>query len=171
VTFWPNRLGIFPNCWPENPIRAKEELRKRVEELVLTPVIVGDERFYQVSGDVRLFGNLEGVMQPRQGELVGLHYTFPLKLEIVGRARQRRASRAALGNQNGEKTSSLGGNLQDSSQEAVMSMNSLNDPSNELEISSPATDEIDGAFRAAQEPEVALTLPPPPPEAAVGNGP
>jgi hypothetical protein len=157
----------FAELLAGDPMRAKEELRKRVTGLVLTPVIADDSRLYQISGDVRLFGNSEDVMQDKQGELLALHYTLPLRLEIA--IRSRRQSQTSLGNLNGGETPSLGGDLRGSRQEGVISMNSLNDPSNEQEPSSPTIEEIDGAFRIAKDP-TALTSPPLAPEAALGNG-
>jgi site-specific DNA recombinase len=169
--FLAEQARHFAELLAGDPIKVKEELLKRVTGLVLTPVITDNARFYQISGDVRLFGNSEDVMQDKRGELLALHYTLPLRLEIAVRPLQRRASRSVLANQNSEKTSPLGGNLRDFSQEVVMSVSSLNTPSNEQQLSSPATDEIDWAFRTAKEPEVALMLQPPSPESAVRNGP
>jgi site-specific DNA recombinase len=65
-----------------DPVRTKEELRKRVDSLTLTPVVTDHGRFYEISGDVRLFGGPEGALQSEGLESFGLHYTFPLRLEI-----------------------------------------------------------------------------------------
>ena len=102
-------------------------------------------------------------------EFLALHYTLPLKLEIVARPR-RKSQASSLGNLNGGETPSLGCDLCGSDQEAVISMNLLNDPSSEQESCSPKIEEIDGAFRAVKEPAVALILPPSSPGTAVGNG-
>jgi hypothetical protein len=151
-----------------DPIRAKEELRKRVEELVLTPVVVGDERFYRISGDVRLFGNSEGVMQAKQGELLALHYTLPLKLEIGVRRWRKSSASSSLGNLNDGETPALGGELCGPNQEDIISKDLFNDRSSQQDQSSTSVEVIDGAFRDGKNP-TALIVPPLASEAAAGN--
>ena len=165
--FLGEQAGHFAELLAGDPMRAKEELCKRVTRLVLTPVITDDARFYQISGDVRLFGNSEDVTQDKQGELLALCYTLPLNLEIA--VRPRRKLQADLVNLNGVETPSLDGDLHGSSQEAAVSMNLLNDLPGEKEPHSTTIEEISGTFRVVEDP-TPLVLPPATPEVVVGNG-
>lgn len=76
--------------------RAKEEIRKRVSHLTLTPIRTESANYYVVTGDVALFGAEESAMQSKQGELVGLHYTFPLRVEVAAARTYRRREKPQI---------------------------------------------------------------------------
>jgi len=64
--------------------QAKEELRKRISKLTLTPQVTEGGCFYLVTGDVGLFVS-ENLTQHEEGALFGLRYTFPLRFEVETR--------------------------------------------------------------------------------------
>ena len=80
-SFVEDQSRNFAEVLAADPQRAKEEIRKRVSQLTLTPNVSDDGCIYLVTGDVALFAP-EDVMQSKGLESFGLHYTFPLRLEI-----------------------------------------------------------------------------------------
>ena len=76
-----------------NPEAVRNEFRRRITSITLTPSEDEHGPVYKVTGDVDLFVTPKDVAQSNQPELVGLRYTLPIALEIAPyRNRQKRAS-------------------------------------------------------------------------------
>lgn len=89
-SFLEERLHTLENLFTEDPERLRNEFQKRITEIVVTPVQDADAVVFHASGDVELFAPKEGVVQPNPVDLIGLHYTIPVRIEIPGCKQQRR---------------------------------------------------------------------------------
>jgi len=83
-TFVEEQSRNFTDALIGDRQRAKEELRKRISNLTLTPKVTDRGFFYEVTGDVGLFVP-ESLTQHEQRALFGLRYTFPLRFEVEAR--------------------------------------------------------------------------------------
>ena len=64
-------------------ISLKQELRKHISELILTPELTEQGAFYEVSGDIRLFAAEPNGVQTNTLECIGLHsIRMPLQLRV-----------------------------------------------------------------------------------------
>ena len=75
-------LGRLRDVMSDSAEKVKAELQKRVSSIVLTPSVDSDSPLYTVTGDVALFSGPGGAVQSAQPPLDGLHYTFPISLEV-----------------------------------------------------------------------------------------
>ena len=84
-----------------DPFRAKQEIYKRVKELRLRPIHTPDGLTFEVTGDVSLFSDLDGVMPGTSRSRSSRHYTscslpfHTIILQNPGRATARALKRAA----------------------------------------------------------------------------
>lgn len=86
----------FEEILSSEPEVLRNELRRRITSITLMPTVDEQGPLYKVTGDVDLFVTSEGVAQSNQPELVGLHYTLPLSLEIAAcRTWKKRSAKAA----------------------------------------------------------------------------
>jgi hypothetical protein len=70
----------FANILAGDPATAREQLRKRITKLVLTPKETLDGAVFEVTGDVGLFQGDGDVMLTNSLEGIGEHYTSVLSL-------------------------------------------------------------------------------------------
>lgn len=61
----------------------KMDFQRRITQIVVTPVQDETGRFFRITGDVDLFVAPEGVVRTNQVDLIGLHYTIPIAVEIA----------------------------------------------------------------------------------------
>jgi site-specific DNA recombinase len=81
--FVETKIGGIGDMLLADPVTAKNEIRKYITDLVLTPFGEGKERGYVITGDVELFGvEKSRVMQEVSMERKPLHYTIPIHLRI-----------------------------------------------------------------------------------------
>jgi site-specific DNA recombinase len=89
--FVETKIGGIADMLLADPITAKNEIRKYIMELVLTPFGEGTERGYVITGDVELFrAEKSRVMQEDSMERKPLHYMIPIRLRIRGSQRYTR---------------------------------------------------------------------------------
>ena len=83
-----------------DPVRAKEEVRKRVSKLRLEPIETAEGKAYRITGDIRLFSSPdEGVMvSPSLSKSTHLYssWTLPICETILCPAQSRRSRRLAV---------------------------------------------------------------------------
>jgi DNA invertase Pin-like site-specific DNA recombinase len=63
-----------------DPIRCRDEIRKRVTGLMLDPIMLGNAPAYRIRGDVRLFGGEEPKMLSGNGSISAKHLEFTVGL-------------------------------------------------------------------------------------------
>jgi hypothetical protein len=63
-----------------DPIRCKDEIRKRVNALILDPIEFENGPAYRIRGDVRLFGGEEPKMLSGNGSISAKHLEFTVGL-------------------------------------------------------------------------------------------
>jgi hypothetical protein len=66
-----------------DPLRSKQELRKRISSLILTPTVHDGSPAYAVSGSVMLFSSQEAVMLPRTRDCTSKHHSFDISLDGI----------------------------------------------------------------------------------------
>jgi DNA invertase Pin-like site-specific DNA recombinase/vacuolar-type H+-ATPase subunit E/Vma4 len=100
-TFLRGKMEELAQVLLGDPIRAKQEIQKRVKELRLRPIHTPDGITFEVTGDVSLFSGTDGVMQGTSRTGSSRHYTscvLPFQTIILqnpGRATARALKRAA----------------------------------------------------------------------------
>jgi hypothetical protein len=100
--FDPKKLREFVDKEAENfasaltadRVKAREQIRRHIRKITLTPTITDSGRFYEVSGDVSLFTVEEGSLQLDKGESTGLQCTFPLQMIVQASKPWRRRGSA-----------------------------------------------------------------------------
>ena len=79
--FLANRNKSFLDLLSENPERIRLELQKRISTVVLTPS-PENKKAYTASGDIGIFSQPEDAVRNNPGDLIGLHYNFPISFAI-----------------------------------------------------------------------------------------
>jgi hypothetical protein len=102
-SYTPNQISDFletklldlGSVLAADPQLAKREMQKRITKLVLTPVETPEGSFYDVSGDLRLFGDLDGVMVHSFMYRSDDHYAFctlPISIRLKTKPPRKRAA-------------------------------------------------------------------------------
>jgi hypothetical protein len=74
-TFLQGKMEELVQTLLGDPVRAKQEIQKRVKELRLRPIHTADGLTFDVIGDVGLFSGTDGVMQGTSPSRSARHYT------------------------------------------------------------------------------------------------
>jgi hypothetical protein len=91
--FVEREIGSIADILLADPVTAKNELRKYISELVLTPFGEGKDRGYIISGDITLFQmGKNNVMQEDFMERKPLHYIIAVHFRVQGSRRHARYS-------------------------------------------------------------------------------
>jgi hypothetical protein len=79
----------------------KIDFQRRISKIIVTPDNDENGRFFRITGDVELFVEPEGVVQTNSVDLIGLHYTFPVSLNVRPHGRGNCARRKGRGSFDG----------------------------------------------------------------------
>jgi len=89
----------FTDVLNAEPEIVRNELRRRISSITLTPSVNEHGPVYEVAGDVALFVEPKGVEQSSQPGLDALHYTLPISLKIAACRNHQRRAQAETGSQ------------------------------------------------------------------------
>lgn len=81
----------FASVLTADRLKAREQIRRHVGKITLTPMITDAGRFYEASGDVALFTADQHLLQLEKGDSIELQYSFPLQFSVeASRPRSKR---------------------------------------------------------------------------------
>lgn len=82
ATFLDQAIPRLAEVLLGDPVRAKQELLKRIDKLILTPKIHEGEEIFLVTGDMRLFPKeVDDVMPTNSLQEIGQHYTCKISFD------------------------------------------------------------------------------------------